>query len=126
MHPTFPLSSATSRLENEHGDERPVTLVVVHLNSVLNREIIPSDVIVRSKTIDGTGELNLALLDHVGALRDQAREMHVLLRQQHRNAGRSYANYCLRDLLDDFWREAFGGLVQKNERGISHECARYG
>src|SRR6267154_2724756 len=106
---------AQSRITDIHIIGRP-----------LNGEIVSADIIVRSKTIDGTGELNLALLDHIGALRDQTGEMHILLRQQNRNAGRSDVNYCLRDLLDDFGREAFGGLVQKNERGGSHECARDG
>ena len=53
--------------------------LVVISTPVLNREIVPADIIVRSKIVDGTGELDLALLDHIGALRDQTGEMHILL-----------------------------------------------
>ena len=71
----------------------------------------------------GAVPLQLALLQHIGAVADEFGEMDVLLGQEHREAFLLELDDGVGHLLDDDRRDAFGGLVEQHQQRIAHQRA---
>src|SRR6185312_7104259 len=72
------------------------------------------------------GPYYLAVIEHVGAIRDLDRGSHVLLDQQHRNALLARRGHDAEDLLHDQRRKALARLVEQQQLRIEQQRARDG
>ncbi len=69
-------------------------------------------------------ETDLAAFDDVGAVRNQPREMQVLLRDHDADAFPLHREDGLDHLFDDLRRQPFRGLVEQHQRRIAHQRPR--
>ena len=73
----------------------------------------------------GTGERDLAGLEHIGAVGDGKRRLRVLLHEQDGRARGVQLADDVEDLLDQNGREAHGRLVEHEKLGLAHERAAH-
>jgi hypothetical protein len=97
-----------------------------HRSASARRCAVALDFIVRRDLRHGAGPSDLALFQHVGAVRNRLGEAYILFGQQDRKAALLQFNDGVGDLLNDYRRNAFGRFIEQHDQRIAHQRARDG